>query len=156
MTPEDDVPIKINYTNGGANWYRSPAIFWKPVTLFGAAAFFLALPFIMVLIILQNFWGWLRGDRGGWSLDDVEQYLRSIVNTNDDTQLSCLMDDLECLFLYKPLADPFLDSIRLRCQKNIEDSDWGGLCGFVDRNGLRLILEDVQARQHEQFNAKAG
>ncbi|MAN62028.1 MAG: hypothetical protein CMI60_08770 [Parvibaculum sp.] len=150
MTAEDDVPIKIKHSDTGAIWHRRPAFFWKPVALIGAAAFFLALPFIMILIILLNFWGWVRGDHGGWSVDDVEQYLRSIINTNDDTQLSCLMDDLECVFLYRPLDDPFLESIRLRCQENVDRSGWGGPGGFVDREGLRLILEDVQSFQQEQ------
>lgn len=150
MTEEDDVPIKMKHYSADGVWHRRPAVFWKPVTLLGIAAIIFAIPFLIILILLMNLWGWLRGWNNDWDVDDVEEYLRSIINTTDLTRVSCLIDDLECLYLYKPLTDPFLDGIRLRCQKNVEDSGWGGPGGFVDREGLRLILDDVQAYQREQ------
>ncbi len=150
MTREDDIPTVIKHYSIDEVWRRKPAFFWKLLTLLGIAALILALPFVLVLLPLLSLWDRLRGYDGGWTLDEVERYLRSIVNTEDDQQLSSLMDDLDCVFLYKHLDDPFLESIRLRCQENIDRSGWGGPGGFVDRDGLRLILEDVQVYQRKQ------
>jgi len=89
-------------------WHRRPAIFWKPLTLLTFAALILALPFILVLMVLLNFWGWLTGYSDEWSLDEVEKYLRSVINTKGERQLSSLMDYVDCLFLYTTQSDPFL------------------------------------------------
>ena len=150
MTSENEVPIKIRHYSVDEMWHRRPAIFWKPLTLLTFAALILALPFILVLMVLLNFWGWLTGYSDEWSLDEVEKYLRSVNNTKDETQLSSLMDDVDCLFLYTTQSDPFLESVRVRWLKSTEDSGWGGPDGFVDREDLRLILEDVQSYQREQ------
>tara|TARA_E500000305_G_C3898450_1_gene177553 strand:- start:119 stop:580 length:462 start_codon:yes stop_codon:yes gene_type:complete len=145
MSSENDIPIKIKHYSVDAIWNHSPAFFWKPLTVLCFAAIILAIPFIILLILLMIFWGWLTGYNGGWGLDEVDQYLRSIINTKDETQLNCLMDDVDCLFLYNKQPDPFLERVRVRWLESTEKSGWGGPGGFIDMDDLRLILEDVQA-----------
>ncbi|MEQ9144282.1 MAG: hypothetical protein RLO08_07990 [Parvibaculaceae bacterium] len=144
-----NVPIKIRHADWTKDWHRHPGWFWVPFCI-ARLVFFLVvlLPAMLLFLVLPRYiWDRMRGVDRHWSIDIAEKYLRSIVNTDDDIQLYCLMDDFVCVFLYRQHPDPFLEKVRRRCVKNLETSGWDGPDGCVDRDGLRAILTDVQARQ---------